>query len=510
MHFPWVHHTVWQRTKSFFDRIFHHDELVERSRVHKIALIYILVVSLLTAVIYFAYSSDLRAFSYEYSAFALSSPPSLSSELSDQLTSIYHASDWVSFHSRLYTWSVSAFIILTALTSLYLSLHKMRWQISFILKRLGLFLLFQFAYILPLLVFIFVPEFVVDDLLKTADGDIHVAREEIVRADPSTKLITQVENIGVALSTLTVPPLLLADQPVQEGLISYFDIAQVDTFYRAMVLPDRIYRLNISDLGHSAILFPNHHLFISADIAKDELATLLTSLSLKMYDLSSLRENFAGKTAPKIEFLAQDEYNELENKKSLQQQKKIEDYIASLRKEVTDNNRYLTQAEADLNSLRNDKNAYENRVTPLLAECRVLYEAGECDSASAIVNQTIAEYNTAIQTVESNIVVAKANIPILTQAQASARATLDKFLSFPIIPELQSGIFEPPQTILIKHAEGLTPANQYYTLLHELAHYYSHSSKANLPSFLEEGITDYVALKVGQPTRRPLRSTVTE
>ena len=381
MQLPWVHYSPWQRTKSFFDRIFHHQALLEHSRARKVALIYVLVALLHTTTIYFAYSYDLSTFSYTKQAFSLSSPQSLSLELSDQLTSVYHSSDWVSPYSHLYIGAIIGFILLTALTSLYLSLHHMQWRVIFVFKRLGLFLLFQLAYILPILVLVFVPETVAQDLHAAATLDIQTARQEIAQADGSTKLLTQTEDIIVELTNLTVAPLLLTGQSAQAGLISYLDPSPIDTFYRAVVLPSLIAQTEISDLGHPAILFPNHHLYISSDIARDDLASILSALSLKMYRLSPLYSHFEARSAPSIEFLSLSDYNELENKKAQQQQKKIEAYLTGLGKEIVDNNHYLSQAEGDLSSLQSDKAAYENRVTPLLAECRTLYEEIECQSA---------------------------------------------------------------------------------------------------------------------------------
>lgn len=500
MQWPWIHRTVWQKIRSFSDHILHRQKWIVRSRSRKIVLTYLFFVLLLTSTMCFTYFSDLRAFSYTEQVFVLSSSSSPYSELSNLLTSTYHSSDWGSLQSRFYIWSIIIFVLLTTFTSLYLSLYKISWQIHFIFKRLGLFLVFQFAYFLPLMVLVFVPEFVTQNLFTTATDRILVARQEIIKSDPDSKLITNTEDITKELTTLTAPPLLLTGNTIQKGMISYLNLSSPDTFYRAIILPSLIYQTEISDLGHSAILFPNHDLFISPTISQAELAHILTALSLKMYALSPLSHNFQTKTTPMVKFLAESEYIELENKKAQLEQKRIEEYLVNVNQEIVNNNQYLTQLEADLSSVHRDKIAYENRVTPLLAECRTLYDALECETAATTIKDTVDKYNTAIKTIESNLAIAQANIPLLNQAQSNAKVALDKFLSFPVTPELQSGIFEPPQTILIKYTSGLTPANYYYTLLHELAHYYSYHTKASLPIFLEEGITDYIALKSGQPT----------
>lgn len=485
---------------NLFNRIFHRQAVLEKAHIRRVVMFYLAGVFSLSIALYFTYSYDLYNYSQSYLGFTLASPASSLADLSSTLTSSYAAdsaySTWV---GELYTISLVSVFLFTLITSLYLFLKYWHWNLRVVAKRLVLFVAFQLFYLLPLAVLIYVPDNVVDKLIKQERATVDSAIAQIEHNPSSLGLITDPGSIVGQISSMDRPPTITLGDYGVSSLTNYLDLRSPDTFVRVHIIPYLVATHSPFQFSHSDILFPNHTISLNPTIEKLELEQILSTLAIKSFTSSKYASLLSKSQSPSITLLTVEEYNDLENKKLAIEQAKIEKYLDDIASDIVANDRYIAQAEIDLQTLISDKSSYQNRVNPLLSECLTLYGEEECLEAKNIISATIQEYDQVISNVETNLNTAKSYKPSLLKAQVSAKQTLANFLSFPIIPELQSGIFEPPSTIQIKYdPSNYSPPNYFYTLLHELAHYYSYNKTGNQPSFIEEGITDYLSLKVGE------------
>lgn len=398
-----------------------------------------------------------------------------------------------------------SFVLLLLLVEvfwIYRASFNWTWRPARLIKKILGLILFQSILIFPIaLIVAVVPDQVISVLSDQANQGVE---SNIINIQSGHIDQGVIYGTGDIISKITEPsnhPYLVSGNFEQESLINYLSVKDKDTYYRAIIVPTIIRTKQISDLGHTAILFPNNNLVLSTKLARGDLQSILTVIGNKSLKESHLDEYLKLKKEPKISFLNTDEYNKIENEKLNLQKKKFEDYTSLLLKDIKTNNIYISSTEEFLKNIEKEKSDYEARVRPLYDACIADFSTAECSEPKAIIDQAVIDYDLTIAQAKSNLEEAKHYSPILEGAYKSSLVALSKFLAFPIVPEIQSGIFDPPQLILIKYQDPVldtNPRNYYYTLLHELFHYYSYSINSDLPSFLEEGITDYFAIDIGK------------
>lgn len=396
---------------------------------------------------------------------------------------------------------ISVILLVTFIEYLALHLAYQYFAKSFtkIVKSILIFITVHVLYLTPLILLVAAETHAVDGMLAHARAEVTAAKEAIInQTDPS---ITY--DLGTAVTKIassSSPIYLLSGNFDQDVLITSLNIETKDSFYRAAVLPYVVLSDNTLSIPHDVILFTSHKLAISPKISQMGLQRILSTLALHSLKLSEIKDEIVGVKDPKISFLEESEYNELENKKIEQRKAQYLAYLSDISKNIKQNNQYITDTERAIANLKNDKSSYEARVRPLLAECINTYGEAECIEPRDIVNRSVADYDAGISQAESYLAEAKSLAPVLIRQHSLAKESYEQFLDYPITPELQAGIFEPPANIFIKYlssGSSRTPVNYYYTLLHELVHYYSYSPKDDTPLFIEEGITDLLALRVG-------------
>lgn len=396
---------------------------------------------------------------------------------------------------------ISVILLVTFIEYLALHLAYQYFAKSFtkIVKSILIFITVHALYLTPLILLVAAETHAVDGMLAHARAEVVAAQSAISnQADPS--ITYDLETAVTTIASSSAPIYLLSGDFDQDVLITSLNIEAKDSFYRAAVLPFVVLSDNTLSIPHEVILFTSHKLAISPKISQMGLQRILSTLALHSLKLSEIKDKIVGVKDPKISFLEESEYNELENKKIEQRKAQYLAYLSDISKNIKQNNQYITDTERAIANLKNDKSSYEARVRPLLAECINTYGETECAEPRDIINRSVADYDAEISQAESYLAEAKSLVPVLSRQYSLAKESYEQFLDYPITPELQAGLFEPPANIFIKYLSGEsshTPANYYYTLLHELVHYYSYSPKDDTPLFIEEGITDLLALRVG-------------
>lgn len=453
----------------------------------------------------------------DYKIFALNTKKfSVSTELidlptiSERLSNEYGNDD---SPKTLYTYisiiSIFGIVIFIEYIAFRKSYQQFGWKPKKLIKSTLTFIAIHTLYFVPIYPLMVSETHAVDSLIEKANQDLTLAIDDIFRSSSS-------ENISYGFDKATVKILLSEKSPYilngvfeQEVVINFLDIKEADTFYRAIVVPFVVRQEENINIPHNIILFPNNKIAISNKTSISELDMILSVISNKSVIESPLSSHVSSKREPEISLLDESEYNEMENEKLEIKEKQFEAYVNAVLRDINENNKYIKNTKNALLNLKNEKSSYEGRVRPLLNQCISKYGASDCQEPTQIVESAISDYDSEIRQVESYLSEARTYVPLLNREYSLSKNAYDQFLKYPILPELQSGIFEPPNNIFIKYNDGrdgikINPSNYYYTLMHELIHYYSYSLKDNTPPFIEEGITDLLALQVGGHYANPI------
>ncbi|MBP9702431.1 hypothetical protein KBD69_01975 [Candidatus Woesebacteria bacterium] len=403
-------------------------------------------------------------------------------------------------YSYVSIFSLVALVLLIEYVSLNRAYQYVSKKFKHIVFSIMVFIAFQALYLAPLLLIVVAETHVVDKLITVARAEVAAAQSAIANKTDPNIIYSQGDAVTKIASTSATIHLLSGDFE-QSVAINYLGIQETDTFYRAVILPYIVSVDESFSVPHNVILFPNNNLVVSADTPLEQLEKILSTLALQSIKVSFVSANFSSVKDPAITFLEESKYNQIENKKVEARKKQYVAYLAAVNKNININNQYIKDTEIALNNLRSDKSAYEARVRPLLSDCISSYGQAECSEPTQIINTSVAEYDAEIKQVELYLQEARDLIPVLIRQYSSAKISYDQFLEYPVTPELQAGLFEPPSSIFIKYIASrntVLPSSYYYTLLHELIHYYSYSPRDDTPTFIEEGVTDLLALTIGE------------
>ncbi len=406
----------------------------------------------------------------------------------------------ITLYSLLVISSSILLFVVVEYAALRVARKHVAWRAYNVTKSIFVFILFQTLYLVPIALLLMAENRAVDSMLAKARVDVNSTLLSLKSESGSDRISYGLDQALSIVNSASSPISILSGDYEQTVLTNYHNIGEIDTFYRAVILP---YTLNNSpdfSIPTDIIFFDNNKIAISNTVDVSELEQILSTLANHSMRLSSLSDIIADQKNPKISFLEESEYNQLENKKIEVRKKQFQTYLANIAKNIQDNNRYIAETENALSILKSEKSQYEARVRPLLNDCIKEYGESECSEPKKIVDNAIGDYDREINQFEAYIAEAKQYIPILNRQYSSAKSSYDQFLAYPITPELQAGLFEPPSTIYIKHIanKSINPPRYYYTLLHELVHYYSHKAKDDTPTFIEEGMTDLLSLQVGE------------
>ncbi len=377
-----------------------------------------------------------------------------------------------------------------------------------ILKRLLIIFLF-FQQVFPLTSFIiygYTPDKVFSDLAAQANKDItntvellnnSSRRQEIGIIDSFTKITERLE-------TNNTTPKFVETQTEEEAILQAQGITQssLNTFYKAIVIPYQTYASSSAQLKQKlqfdALLFPSNVLVIKS-FNKDlieQITPVLSQVILKSEygkHIGSKENKYQYKVLNEEEYVIVQKEAEKEFKEKLEKYiKEVEVYLANLDYTIKDNERYISD-------LKTRQETYLRMWEKWFSLCKNIL--GEGDSQC---QEEIKERDKNVQVLENKrkeaegfIQSARTKKPIWFTILQRAKESYENWLKHPITPELQDGVFRPPNSIYLKyHLKDKYPFSIYLaTSLHELLHYYSYHPKNDLGTFLNEGFTDYFSMK---------------
>lgn len=360
------------------------------------------------------------------------------------------------------------------------------------------FLTLQLFLAIPFTIAIITPSHVIADLEKQAQQDIVKQVSFLSSAEGLKQLsvkATPSEILGGILLS-SDPPKIIDEDTDSQAVIQSFKIEEKDTFYRAVILPRQVLIKGDWSLNFEAFLFSNNVLVIEKP-SRQFLALTLPVLSKKIVE-GEVNTIAKDKKEPAFNVLSEGDYNVVQNEKSEKIKAEFLSYINDVKSSLADANKYIPILQSDKKSLEEERVSYKSRADKALAECKGYFGADGCRNEEDIVTKNIESIESDLRITNDNLQGWSDLKPKLVYALQLTQVAYEKFLKFPLTPELQAGVFDPPDTIYIKYyssGDNLpSPTNYVQTGVHEYLHSWTYNTSLLLPTFLDEGFTDYLTL----------------
>lgn len=361
-------------------------------------------------------------------------------------------------------------------------------------------LLLQPLVIAPAFIISLVTNRVIYDLDSLAKIDIakHVSLLSSTDGLKQLSIVSSPIEIKTRITQSLEPPRIVDEQVDSQSVIQSLQIQNKDTFYRAIIIPKYLLTQNDLAINFDAFLFPNNVLIVKK-ATRDLLSNILPILSSKIIH-REMEKSLLNKKEPIFEVLSDDAYNLVQERRIEERKTKFINYINELKSSIADANNYIPKDQADIKSLEQEKIAYINKTDGILKDCESLYPVEDCKQWRDIVSKNTASYDDDLKIVNEDLQTWLYLKPRLNTNLQQIMVSYEKFLAFPITPELQAGVFNYPSNIYLKYfAEGdLNPSPTDYieSGLHESLHYHAYKSSDFLPIFIDEGITEHLAYRI--------------
>lgn len=380
------------------------------------------------------------------------------------------------------------------------------------------FLIMQIFVIVTILILGYTSDVVLTTLIKKASNEIKTSTELLNRGDERSKrdILSSIENIVKKLETSSLDNFhIFESYPQKEAILSFLKIPRKgkDTFYRSIVLT---YQLSLPEtqkikLPSKILLFGDNTLVINK-IEKNDTAKLAPILTNRMVVLE-FKDIIKSKPTPNILFLNEIDYVVYQTREEEKIKEELRGHIAYL-------NNYIKEADGIIQSNQNAINSYTSNRQKSQEEYddyisrwgnwydKCKNQSGDstlCEEGKTTIENSIKILEENIGMVEGNKNQAEQNLKLQIQYKDEAIRDLlaveqnyQNFIKNPITAEFQNGVFNPENRIYIRFYDKEQRSFSIYlnTLLHEYLHYYSYNPPNNLERFLDEGITDFLRVKI--------------
>lgn len=350
---------------------------------------------------------------------------------------------------------------------------------------------------LILLAFGFAPSIAIDSLNNEATEDIKKQLSLISSTEGLEQLSVESTPEGIKNKLLlsSDPPMIMDEYADVFAIIYSLDIKEEDTLYRAVILPKVISEKEEWGLSYNALLLPNN-ILVMKNPTRKLLNEVLPTLSMKIIE-KEMSKYIKNKRQPNFAVLSDDAYDIVQNQKI---DKVKDDYInriAQIKKEITEADNYIQSLSLTIASLEQEKSSYKNRADKALIDCREYFGAEGCRKEENIVARNMESIDNNLKSALEALQGWKNLRPKIASSLNITQKSYEDFLKFPITPEIQDGVFQPPDSIYVKYrTEGdniPSPSDYLNVGIHEYLHYLSDNDGELLPTFINEGFTDYLA-----------------
>lgn len=385
-------------------------------------------------------------------------------------------------------------------------------------RQLRFAALMQLSLLATLVVYWYTPTVVTSQLSTRAKAEIASAQQILL--DPKLlhdrNILSDTTQIASEVAKMPLDNFTIVERNAQAE--AFFQLLEVyknqqTSFYKAIVVPYEVMQGEYEKVQISSLFFPTGTLVVQK-ITKEDLAALTPTIATRL-----VSEEFKKYVKPKtatISFLGHEEYV-LEQKKEEEKIKKrfetyvanIQGYIKRLENNKVESQKFLNDYPSLKAMYQKNLDEYRGRWGNWYSDCKnALGDSTYCTEGKSRIDTTIQIMQNNMSLLDADVAIAQRNIANdavykkeAQQQLALAQQNYQEFLKNPVTPELQGGVFNPPDRILIRYYETqpVTFSSYMETVLHEYVHFYSHAvGGEEIETFLNEGITDFLAQRIGE------------
>ena len=402
------------------------------------------------------------------------------------------------------------FIFLFILVELFLIYSIIKFRKTFSKKILiGYSLFLQLFFVFPLIGLIIAPYKSFDTLTAQANRDIsnsaHLLTNKEILATRGIE--DDVDEIRKKLEKQKDLPTLVEDNPKEQALLQTLEIKQneKDSLYRVSILPYQIYYAQEiasekENINFAVLLFPNNTLIIHS-VSSSVIENLVPILASSINKSSFSKYISKISSAPLVDLPDEAEYLSIRK----QEEEKIKRVLTSQIQEainaINSLDKYIAETEIYLKDTEVEYASYQNYSKSWLSDCSNSFGSSHsfCQDGKKTIEESLRALEENKRQAENYLEEAKNVRPSYVESIGLAKQYYQNYINQPQFPELEAGVFVPPNQIHLKYQLSENYQFSYYlsTGIHEYLHFFSyHTSGDNsLPSFIDEGITDFLTTK---------------
>lgn len=237
----------------------------------------------------------------------------------------------------------------------------------------------------------------------------------------------------------------------------------------------------------------------SKEVYEDVLPPIITNNLISDEDIGKY---ISTDSALNFSVLLSDEYNSIREKKNEEIKEEFIDTIYSIRESLVKLSQAVSYNTDTLSSLEREKTDYESRWESWPNTCKKqLGDTNDiCVEGKRTIQTAIQSYQLSIDEFKQAIATGEKYTAESNKNLAQWNKALDNFNKNPIGVSGEAGVFFSPDQVYLRFKNDGLPIEETGTAIHELLHFYSYNKTSSLPSFLNEGITEYLTLSVRDET----------
>lgn len=378
----------------------------------------------------------------------------------------------------------------------------------------------QLFLVLPLIVVVYAPYRTFNILGQQANKEIINSisllnnKENLEKSDIKYTLNTIRTKMGSEENL----PILLEDDPKEQAILQVLGVTQntKDSLYKVAIIPYQVYYApeiipQKNKIDFEVFLFPNNTLIVQS-INRNLVEQLAPVLAGKLVKTKFHEYVKFVNIAPVVDAPEEKEYILIRKREDEKIKRRYEESIAYLDNYIRESAEIIQANQSIINSYPSNKQRFQKMYEDYIArlgnwyqECKS--ELGDepfCEEGKSKIDNNIKILKENIEAVEADKNQAEQNLKLQTIYKNEAigelnnvRQNYQDFLENPVTAETEGGVFLSPNTIHLKYkfAEKYPFSYYLFTATHEHLHFYSYKTKDlsnELPTFIDEGITDYL------------------
>ncbi len=374
-------------------------------------------------------------------------------------------------------------------------------------KLLGLYgVLLQFLFIIPILTLGFAPDIAVNSLNKRAEKDLITVIQQL--ENPSKNNIeSDLSEIYKKISNQKNLPVIIEDFPKEQAILATLHIKKdkKESLYKAAVIPYQLaYSPELAQqkekIQFQILFFPDNTLIVQS-FNNEIIEKLIPVFAEKLVKSEFNKQIKQIATLPIVNVPNEKEYLVIRKQEEEKRKNELLTYITNIKNNMSLSQSAFSKNEANIKDVNAEYDRYKAYGEDWARNCKRDFGDEKCREGEQTISSNLTNLlNYKEENIQANKDI-QINIQLAQSYLYTAQKSYEDFLNKPSIPENEGGVFVPPNTIHLKYfpLQKMLFSCYLITGVHEYLHFFSYAtSNSNnvLPVFIDEGITDYLALVV--------------